>query len=229
MKKVFCSLMALPFLLGCVACGGEENPSTEPTLKGKTFVFLGSSVTLGVNGYSMCEYLSEQYGCTIEKLAQSSTWLIDNDNTSYISRLKAAAPYISKCDHFVCQLSTNGSGIPIGEISTSNNPEDFDTSTIIGAVEYITATAKNTWNCPVSFYTSAYFSSSNNKYQSWVDALYLVQEKWNIGILNLYNDEEFNNITEDQREEYMRDSVHPTQNGYRLWWTPKFAEYLLKY
>lgn len=227
MKKIVSGLMTLPLVLGCVACAGVEDPSSEPTLKGKNFVFLGSSVTLGVNGYSMCEYLSEQYGCTIEKLAQSSTWLIDNDNTSYISRLKVAAPYISDCDHFVCQLSTNGSGIPLGEVSESYDPEDFDTSTIIGAVEYITATAKNAWNCPVSFYTSAYYEST--KYASWVDALYLVQEKWGIGVLDLYNDAEFNNITDDQRAEYMRDSVHPTQNGYRLWWTPKFAEHLLKY
>ena len=44
-----------------------------------------------------------------------------------------------KFDAFACQLSTNDASkeMPIGELSSSENLEDFDTQTVTGAMEYI--------------------------------------------------------------------------------------------
>lgn len=251
MKKAILFMMSLLFTLGCTGCGPKDegtSSSTDTTassndastsskdetrlpLTGKTFVFLGSSIVAGYSGYSMCEYLTENYGCEIVKIAKASTWLVDREgyNDSYVQRFNNMLSYIEDCDHFVCQLSTNGAGsLVIGEVSMSYDPADFDTTTLIGAIEYITATARETWKCPVSFFSCV--NKQSQGYTRCVEALYEVQEKWDIGILDLYNDEEFNDISEEQRAVYLReDGVHPTHKGYEEWYTPKFAEYLLKY
>ena len=79
----------------------------------------------------------------------------------------------------------------------------------------------------MSFYTNSYFD--NEHYKSMVQALYKIQEKWEIGILDLYNDSKFNNISETLYRQYMNDSIHPTLDGYKMWYGPKFVEHLVKY
>ena len=46
----------------------------------------------------------------------------------------------------------------MGEVSSSQNKDDYDYSTVIGAMEYIIAYAKEKWNCPVIFYINPYLS-----------------------------------------------------------------------
>jgi len=248
MKKLFSCLMAFLLTFTMASCfepidnisgSGEDSTSEivtpEPvTLAGKNIVFLGSSLTYGDGGYSMCEYLEENNNALITKWAVSSTWLINReDGTSYVERLAKNVDTIDKCDFLICQLSTNGSGIPIGAVSDSYLSEDFDTKTIIGAVEYVIAKSKETWGCPVAFYTVAYHERS--EYASWISALYKVQQKWNkgrtyFGVIDLFNDEEFNDITDEQRKSYFKaDGVHVTKKAYEEWWGPRFAEFLLDY
>ncbi len=207
-----------------------DEPATYP-LDGKTFVFLGSSVTYGsaANGYSMCDAIAENHDCTVVKWAVSGTTLVDNGSTSYVQRLINEAKRQKKCDHFICQLSTNDAtqNKPLGEISDSFEIEDFDTTTIIGAMEYIIAFAKDKWDCPVSFYTGTHYDSA--AYQKMVDALLELQEKWNIGVIDLWNDEEMNAVSARQYSRYMSDSIHPTKLGYTEWWTPKFEAHLSLY
>lgn len=254
MKKLFSLLISFILNFSMVSCMYEYESSdsvgesvgesvsesdnsevVQPvTLEGKKIAFLGSSLTVGDGGYSMCEYLSENHGCEITKWAVSSTWLIHRDDgTSYVERLTQNVDKLDKCDFLICQLSTNGSGIPIGEVSDSYLSEDFDTTTIIGAVEYVIAKSKETWGCPVAFYTVAHFNSK--EYPTWVSALYKVQQKWNkgrtyFGVIDLYGDEEFNDITDEQRKAYFKsDGVHVTRKAYEEWWGPKFADFLLEY
>lgn len=62
-----------------------------------------------------------------------------------------------------------------------------------------------------------------------VEALDEVQKKWDIGIIDMYHNEEFNNISEEEKKEYMADWIHPTEVGYAEWWTPFFEDYLIEY
>lgn len=59
-------------------------------LKGKTILFLGSSVTYGAaaGGVSFVELMAEQCGINYIKKAVSGTTLADIDNSSYVTRLK---------------------------------------------------------------------------------------------------------------------------------------------
>jgi hypothetical protein len=98
---------------------------------------------------------------------------------------------------------------------------------IVGAIEFIIAYAKETWGCEVSFYTGTKYDSA--LYKKMVDALYDVQEKWGIGIIDLWNDPEMNAVSAEDYAKYMADPIHPTSLGYRLWWTPKFIAHLKQF
>ena len=127
-------------------------------------------------------------------------------------------------DLLVCQLSTNDAsqGKELGKISDSDDISDYDTKTITGAMEYIIAYAKETWNCPVVFYTGTKYESE--AYQSMVTRLLELQEKWGIGVINLWDDEEMNQVSKTDYALYMADPIHPTKAGYLKLWTPKIEE-----
>lgn len=198
-------------------------------INGKTIIWLGSSVTYGSasGGQSMADVIRNEYDCTCIKEAVSGTTLVDNGPSSYVQRMLTIDKTI-KADFFICQLSTNDAtqNLPIGKVSASKNIDDFNTSTVAGAIEYIVSYASETFNCPVIFYTGTYYNSPN--YRKMVELLFEIQEKWDIGIIDLWNDEEMKSISATDRKRFMADDIHPTLTGYKRWWTPKFVEYLEK-
>lgn len=205
-----------------------ENVEPLPSnpLAGKHILYLGSSVTYGASSLqtSFVEYIAKRNDTTYQKEAVSGTTLVDEGVDSYISRLQKADPNES-FDLFVCQLSTNDATQkkPLGTVSASG-AQEFDISTVCGAVEHIITYVRETWNCPVVFYTNAYYDSE--EYAAMVEALYEIAEKYDIGIIDLYTDRAFNDIDEAQRALYMADSIHPTKAGYLEWWTPVFENKL---
>ena len=191
----------------------------QSPLKGMNIAFLGSSVTKGhaAEGISFVEFMCRHNGCTYTKEAVSGTTLADIGSDSYIQRMLCNIKTEDKYDLFVCQLSTNDAskGCSLGQIGNSFDLNDFDTSTVIGAVEYIICYAKKTWKCPVVFYSSPRFECG--KYQEMVDALYRLQEKWGIGFIDLWNTLDVNIADYNL---YMADAIHPTKAGYLKWWLP---------
>lgn len=206
----------------------ENNPLT-----GSRICVLGSSVVFGsaAGECAVGEYLAARFGTELTKEAVSGTTLTDVEEQSYIQRMKRNIPTDSVFSLFICQLSTNDTrgslNLPLGEIAAGQELEDFDTHTITGALEYIICYAKKTWNCPVAFFTGSRFDSQ--KYGEMVARLLDLKEKWGIGVMDLWSDEEFNNITEAQRELYMNDPVHPVRAGYRDWWGPEMERQLRDY
>lgn len=200
---------------------------SDSPLNGKTIIFLGSSVTFGYGslGVSFADFLEKTDGITAIKEAVSGTTLVDVKSNSYVSRMKTVDKDIN-ADAFVCQLSTNDATkeMPLGEISESFNAVDFDTQTIAGAIEYIISYAKETWNCPVFFYTQSKYDSEH--YEKMVELLYEIQKKWDIAIIDFWNDAEINSITDEERKIYLVDHIHPTKVGYNEWWLPNFQECL---
>lgn len=200
-------------------------------IEGKTIYFLGSSVTKGEHSLdvSFADYIGKLDSVTIVKEAVSGTTLVDTGSNSYVSRMVNNIDKNADMDAFVCQLSTNDATgkKPLGEISTSQSLDDFDTETIIGALEYIIVYAQETWNCPVVFYTGTKYDSE--LYGQMVDALLQLQEKYEIGVIDLWHNSEMNEVSESDYALYMSDKIHPTQAGYLEWWTPVMEEYLYEY
>lgn len=220
--------------------GNREDYSVASTqeiadspLEGKVIFWLGSSVTEGASSgqESMADFLAKKHGAQCIKEAVSGTTLADRASSSYVSRLDqylASDERAGHVDAFICQLSTNDKGFPDGfGVVTPADVRDaaaFDTATTFGAMEYIIATAKDTWDCPVYFYTNPPMGDEN--YETMVQSLEEIAEKWGVTIIDLYRDQAFNDISEEERALYMADSIHPTKAGYREWWLPKFEETL---
>lgn len=192
-------------------------------LRGRRIAFLGSSVTYGAaaQGTSFVDYLVKRDGVVATKDAVSGTTLVDDAPDSYLSRLRNLDPR-EGLDLLVCQLSTNDAnqGKELGKVSDSFAIGDFDTRTVAGACEYVIAYARDTWGCPVVFYTNPRYDSE--RYQQMVDLLWRVQAKWGIQVIDMWNDASFNGITDERRSLYMADAIHPTKAGYLEWWLPYF-------
>ena len=204
-----------------------EDPGSP--LRGKTIIFLGSSVTTGDSalGDGVIEFLKKVDGVVPVKDAVSGSTLADTGVESYVPRMVKNIPTDVHADAFVCQLSTNDATkeLPIGEIADGRSLESFDISTTSGAMEYIICYAKQTWNCPVFFYTGTRYESAH--YASLVRRIYELKKKWDFTIIDLWSDDAFNNIDESTRKLYMLpDGVHPLRAGYRYWWLPEFERVL---
>ena len=186
-------------------------------LNQKTVLFLGSSVTYGAasGGVSFADLMAQRCGLTCIKEAVSGTTLADIEDASYVSRLKKVDP-ATKVDLFICQLSTND--------ASSKRIKDF--SQTEDAIRFILEYTKETFRCPIVFYTGTYFESE--KYAAMVKLLYALQKEYDFHILDLYNDEEMLSVSKEDYARYMSDHVHPTLLGYRDWWTPKFIAFCEK-
>lgn len=216
---------------GGVVEAKEEADPTDP-LSGLKMVWMGSSVTFGMQsgGYTMADAIEENHaGTECLKYAISGTTLVNEGPSSYVERLKEIDPEM-EMDMLIVQLSTNDAtqGKTLGSLSESKEMADFDDKTIIGAMEYIIAYAEATWGCPVVFYTGTYFESP--EYAAMVEALLDIQEKWGIGVVDLWNDAEMTAVYgTEEFSTYMGDDIHPVREGYVSWWTPKFEAYLSEF
>ncbi len=50
-----------------------------------------------------------------------------------------------------------------------------------------------------------------------------------MGVLDLWSDDAFNAINDQQRALYMKDEIHPYKAGYRDWWGPELEKQMLTY
>ena len=239
--QVKCMDQTLSISIKVVTAGNAEEYSVANTetienspVSGNVYFWLGSSVTYGAEseGETMADFFAKKWSCTSVKEAVSGTTLSTKAPNSYVERFEKYLQSADRAEHldgFICQLSTNDTRYPddLGIIMPAfiTGSDAFDTATTFGAMEYIIAKAKETWDCPVYFYTNPPYS--NAVYPGMVDGLMKIAEKWDVKVIDLYHDEQFNQISDEQRALYMSDSVHPTKAGYREWWLPKFEEALI--
>lgn len=183
-------------------------------LRDKTIFFLGSSVTYGAasGGISFADLMVERCGIKMIKEAVSGTTLADTMDKSYVSRLKKIDKN-TKVDLFICQLSTN-------DADTNKVPNPVETET---AIRFIITYIKQTFGCPIVFYTGTYFN--NWRYEKMVHWLKDLKKEYDFHIIDFWDDPEMRAVSEEDYKRYMHDSVHPKYDGYSEWWTPKFIEF----
>jgi lysophospholipase L1-like esterase len=237
---VLCAAMAV--LSGCGANGNSSDYDVEKIetldnspLKGKTLYFLGSSVTIGYgsNGMAFPHYIAKRDQCAVVVEAVTGTTLMDKNENSYVHRMEFGSKFDKNADvdMFICQLSTNDTGggtvdmLNLGDIvGPTGDLSAYDKTTITGAMEYIITYARQTWGCPVLFYSCS--RRNDTRYARMVDRLNELASIWDIKVLDLWNDTDFNNLTSAQRKLWLKDETHPTKAGYMEWWTPAFEQFL---
>lgn len=208
-------------------------------------------------GEAVPEYIAARNGAVCVKDAVAGTTLIDEpyrklfkSYDSYITRLKESDKFdkSAKVDAFICQISTNDAKTEHkdewGELTAAGvtDKELFDVKTTIGAMEFVVAYVTQTWGCPVYFYSGARFSdegkrgSKNPKgsdYAELIAETYKLQDKWNgidgvrVEVIDLFNDDGFNEVSDEDYKKYMHDAVHPYKAGYLKWWTPAIEKAFL--
>ena len=230
----------------------------DSLLKGKNLIFLGSSVTYGKysDGQSFVDILQKVDGVNVTKSAKNGTTLVDQGANSYIKRLKGEGKEsnISQSltpDYLVCQLSTNDARTlqKLGKQTANPSREDyegFDTSTVSGAIQYITGYTEERFDCPVVFYVVPQFESTyfnDGHYAKMREKLYAVKKAWDghdrlsdgsadnrpgdqILILDMWEHPKFAYASKDERRFNMVDSVHPTKAGYLERYVPCVREFL---
>lgn len=195
--------------------------------KAPLYYFVGSSVTYGHanNGSSFVNEIADMLNCVCVKEAISGTTLANNGSGSYVARMINNLDKNAEVEHLIVQLSTNDvtQNVPRGTISSSKNIEEIDNTTTLGAIEFIIAYAKMTWNCDVTFYTNPNYN--NAVYESLIEDLYAIQQKWGIGVLDFYHYTDMEALDTATLNSYMADSIHPNALGYR-WMGEVFSEYL---
>lgn len=100
--------------------------------------------------------------------------------------------------------------------------EEFDTTTVAGAIEYIICYSDQKWGCPIAFYTA--MNLSNDRYDNMVDLLYQAREKYGIQVVDLYHRMSKYSIKSRTYRLYMKDRLHPTKAGYLKWVIPFFEK-----
>lgn len=235
------------------------SPIEDSPLKGRTIYWLGSSVTYGSgsNGQSMARFMEAADGVTSVVEAVSGTTLAtlpEDGEDSYISRMLNGEKFSKdeKIDLFVCQISTNdckkANMAVLGELTADDSfeLEQFDLGTAAGSIEYLIRYVHDTWDCPIYFYSGAFFGDEGSgprvnddpcgsDYEKLVDLTLAAAEKWNrqdgyqVNVLDLFHDDAFNALVSDDDYQYlMRDPIHPRKAGYLVWWLPKFQEAFYK-
>lgn len=182
-------------------------------IKGKTVLFLGSSVTYGwaAGGVSFADIMAEKDGFDLIKEAVSGTTLVDIGEKSYVSRLKRLDTGL-KLDLAVCQLSTNDAtrSLPLSDIE--------------GAIRDVVEYTRSTFGCPIAFYTNPYYEST--RYAEMVEMLARLSRELDFSVLDLYNDPRVTATLKNKADVYMKDAIHPTLLGYKEWWTPLFEDFV---
>lgn len=208
----------------------QIKPLAGSLLQGGHIAVLGSSVARGEasDGWAVGEYLAARLGTQLTKEAVSGTTLADTGPQSYVRRLYRLDPN-TRYDLFLCQLSTNDATLhlPQGTVAPERDPAQFNRTTTLGALETILEYALRTWRCPAAVFTGSRYDSKD--YAALVACLPALQQKWGIGVLDLWNSEPFNGIPDASRRLYMRDPIHPTKAGYRDWWGPELERQLLAF
>lgn len=120
----------------------------------------------------------------------------------------------------------------LGSITSEYKPDNLDTTTFAGAVEYSLYLATTYWeNSKIGFIISYYTPNSNlgvredyDASKEYWDIVKEACEKWNVDYLDFfsgsaeYNGEikTYNEIFEVENNTYINDGVHPTEDGYKI-------------
>ncbi len=160
-----------------------------------------------------------------------------------------------KIDRVVIQLSTNDIGqyidaactqhLAFGDLTPNKfESKDFDTKTSFGAMEWLIAIAKETWNCEVYVFTCHMSTSEfatykangydldkvKTTYAEMYEKTLQIAEKWKdhgFELINLWANRELNELLHSNPSRYIADTLHLTEKGYEAGLYQVFRKYFL--
>lgn len=211
----------------------QYNPSqtekTDSALIDQSIVFVGSNLVTGskASGDSFVEYLRQSHGINAVVYGKDGASLVERGANSIPAMIRTIPTENANPRMILCEVPyIDGTGYSrIGQITDGYFNDQYDTKSVIGAMEFIISYSQDTWGCPVVFYTCQ--PNDNTHYAKIVDAVLKVADKWNIEVIDFYHDEGM--VLDDRQQAlYMATDSCPTKAGYKELYTPRFEEFLLK-
>ena len=207
--------------------------------EGNVFAFTASFIQGDVsykhayNGAALSG-LKDKYTATGEKISYAHKTYVELADEAIAEHGR------EKADVFFLQLSTNDVGqyvdpthtqhIPFGKVTENSvrSSEAFDRNTSYGAMEYIIAKAKETWQCEVVMFIAGQGTGNTTAgYQEMRNAVIdEIVPKWQIDVLDFWGDDAVTNGMQSNTGRYLFDTVHPTLKGYEAFYFPRFRAYL---
>ena len=186
--------------------------------------FLVSSVTYGVLWvvYSFVDEIAKTTGweCIKDAICGATLAVCNADGElSYVARINKLN-FQTNITKLIVQLSTNDAmrNVPIGALTVNG---EYNTKTILGAIEYIVHYAKTVLKCSVTFITNPFFN--NKKYEKMIEYLYEIQKKSPCEIIDFYYMRGMKQVDTAKLKSYMSDEIHPNTNGYH--WMANFGSF----
>lgn len=203
-------------------------------VKGKTALFVGDSITAaGADDFKGWAKRVEEYCGVIgtnngRDGTSISTCRVDGAGRvlDLLSNNKG-----KKYEFVILHGGTNDGwdSAPVGQISSSTNPDDFDTSTFAGGLEELFYYAKQWFpNAKLGYIINFKLNSSIGR-MSDMSEYYTVAKnickKWGIPYLDLYFNDAISNLLQYKTNKYLPDGIHPNTDGYKLL-TPHVGEFI---
>ncbi len=208
------------------------------TLAGKTALFVGDSISYGYgdsNHKSWAERISESTGLVSFKNAVSGTSVSDvrkSNQGIIVDQLSYHAGF----DYVMLHGGVNDawSNAPVGTMSDSFSPADFDTSTFAGGLENLIYTAIQKYGSTttkigylINFQAPSHSKVGGDKMVPYVAMTKTICEKWGIQYFDMYYHDEITESLDMTNSEstYKGDLIHPVDAKYDIL-TPYITEFM---
>ena len=229
--------------------GADGSPGSQDAdiLSGKTIVFLGDSVTVGLgwqneigdtkNKYGWAKIIQEHFPtATVKNLAISGACIANTGNYidviyQYVAMSKTELPdyYTPNPDYIIFSGGANDglNSVSMGTICDGFAPAYENINTTIGALEYMFANAYNAY--PTARKGFIITQRLTDVVEEYYDAIRNVCQKWSIPVLDLSRVGEINAFIDGIATTYFPtdDRVHPNEKCYREILAPKVEEWLI--
>lgn len=209
-------------------------------LENKILFNFGDSIAAGDgnNGKGYAELFSTKYNMICYDFAVGGATLGETASNNITTQVNTALSKGIVPDYILIEGGTNdiaSYNVPIGQISSDYNINNFDKTTTIGGLEWIISTLKSNFpNAKMAFVSvhrmgSRGYSSQIERQGACVDTC----KKWSVPIIDVFNRgnlntflgeyHKFTNPTESQPN---GDRTHPNQLGYDTFYLPLIYETL---
>lgn len=212
----------------------------------KSIVLNGDSICAGGSTrVSFGKQLADKYEMSINNKSVGGATIAYGTTSSGTNRhwvCNTISNMPSKADYVLLEGGINDywNNVELGRI-TQTTTEDVDNTTFYGALESICRQAKDKWtNSKIIFITSHKIQTTSTRkndigytFDEYHSAIIEVCNKYSIPVCDIYSLSEFDTskteylqYTSDDNNDGIRDGVHPTTQGYEMFYVPLIEQTL---
>ncbi|MBQ8893568.1 MAG: glycoside hydrolase N-terminal domain-containing protein [Clostridia bacterium] len=219
----------------------EQQTVDYSVLEGKNALYVGDSITYGSmddssNRLSWGGRIANAYNMTyVNAGIRSNPFSSYGSNAANWGRI--VTQLLNHADEDFDYVMIHGGindaygNTPVGKISSSFDPDDFDVRTYSGALEQTFSTAIELYGDTaaigylMNFRVPGYSRVDDTLMREYILAAEKICEKWGVAFYNMYDDTALNEALKVNTKTYLPDTLHPNKEGYDII-APYIAEFM---